>query len=87
MGGLLGGPKGMLPPPSQIIGGGLAPPGPPSSYVYELEYFDFGKIDQITMLTHKVTNKKKNAADNALFIFYFYLSEKIRRDVSCESSA
>ena len=31
MGGLLGGPKGMLPPPSQIIGG----PGPPSSYAYE----------------------------------------------------
>ena len=31
MGGLLGGPMGMLPPPpSQIIGGGgLAPPGPP----------------------------------------------------------
>ena len=34
MGGLLGGPKGMLPPPSQLIGGGLAPPGPPSSYAY-----------------------------------------------------
>ena len=40
VGGLLGGPKGMLappPPPSQIIGGAwppLAPPGPPSSYAY-----------------------------------------------------
>ena len=32
MGGLLGGPKGMLAPPSQIIGG----PGPPSSYAYVL---------------------------------------------------
>ena len=34
VGGLLGGPKGMLPPPplSQIIGG----PGPPSSYAYDL---------------------------------------------------
>ena len=31
VGGLLGGPKGMLAPPSQIIGGG---PGPPSSYAY-----------------------------------------------------
>ena len=29
VGGLLGGPKGMLPPPSQIIGGGPGPPGPP----------------------------------------------------------
>ena len=40
IGGLLGGggAKGMLAPPSQIIGGGawppLAPPGPPSSYAY-----------------------------------------------------
>ena len=33
--GLLGGPKGMLPPPSQIIGGGGWPPlAPPSSYAY-----------------------------------------------------
>ena len=31
---LLGGPKGMLASPSQIIGGGLAPPDPPSSYAY-----------------------------------------------------
>ena len=73
MGGLLGGPKGMLPPPSQIIGGGLAPPGPPSSYVYELEYFDFGKIDQITMLTHKVTNKKKKCSRQR-FIYFLLLS-------------
>ena len=29
MGGLLGGPKGMLAPPSQIIGGGAWPPCPP----------------------------------------------------------
>ena len=29
MGGLLGGAKGMLAPPSQIIGGGAGPPGPP----------------------------------------------------------
>ena len=29
VGGLLGGPKGMLAPPSQIIGGGLAPLAPP----------------------------------------------------------
>ena len=29
MGGLLGGPKGMLVPPSQIIGGGAGPPWPP----------------------------------------------------------
>ena len=33
MGGLLGGPKGMLaPPPLKLLGGG---PGPPSSYAYE----------------------------------------------------
>ena len=36
MGGLLGGPKGMLAPPSQIIGGAWPPPGPPSSYAYVL---------------------------------------------------
>ena len=35
MGGLLGGAKGYVGPPSQIIGGGLAPPGPPSSYAYD----------------------------------------------------
>ena len=35
VGGLLGGgAKGYVGPPSQIIGGGLAPPGPPSSYAY-----------------------------------------------------
>ena len=31
-----GGAKGYVGPPSQIIGGGLAPPGPPSSYAYDL---------------------------------------------------
>ena len=35
-------------------------------------------------LTHKERNK--NAADDILF-FYFYLSKKIRLDVSSESSA
>ena len=35
MGGLLGGAKGYVGPPSQIIGGGPGPPGPPpSSYAY-----------------------------------------------------
>ena len=34
MGGLLGGPKGMLAPPLSNYWGGLAPPGPPSSYAY-----------------------------------------------------
>ena len=33
-----GGAKGYVGPPSQIIGGGLAPPGPPSSYAYERAY-------------------------------------------------
>ena len=32
MGGLLGGPKGMLAPPLKLLGG----PGPPSSYAYDL---------------------------------------------------
>ena len=32
MGGLLGGPKGMLAPPLKLLGGG---PGPPSSYAYD----------------------------------------------------
>ena len=35
VGGLLGGPKGMLAPLSNYWGG-LAPPGPPSSYAYGL---------------------------------------------------
>ena len=34
-----GGAKGMLAPPLKLLGGGLAPPGPPSSYAYE----DVGK--------------------------------------------
>ena len=33
MGGLLGGPKGMLAPPLKLLGG-PGPPGPPSSYAY-----------------------------------------------------
>ena len=32
-----GGPKGMLAPPLKLLGG-LAPPGPPSSYAYVLCY-------------------------------------------------
>ena len=32
VGGLLGGPKGMLAPPLKLLGGG---PGPPSSYAYD----------------------------------------------------
>ena len=40
MGGLLGGGGGgqrvCCPPPSQIIGGGPGPPGPPSSYAYDI---------------------------------------------------
>ena len=35
VGGLLGGPKDMLAPHLKLLGGGgLAPPGPPSSYAY-----------------------------------------------------
>ena len=34
-----GGPKGMLAPPLKLLGGGLAPPGPPSSYAYDLTRF------------------------------------------------
>ena len=37
MGGLLGGPKGMLTPPLKLLGGGLAPP--PSSYAYDFEKY------------------------------------------------
>ena len=32
------GAKGYVGPPSQIIGGGLAPPGPPSSYAYDIKF-------------------------------------------------
>ena len=39
VGGLLGGPKGMLaPPPTKLLGGGLPPPRPPSSYAYAKLY-------------------------------------------------
>ena len=34
MGGLLGGPKGMLAPPLKLLGG-PSPPWPPSSYAYD----------------------------------------------------
>ena len=48
VGGLLGGggggAKGYVGPPSQIIGGGLASPGPPSSYAYVL-LFLYGRAD------------------------------------------
>ena len=49
VGGLLGGPKGMLaPPPSQIIGG----PGPPSSYAYDEYMFNKASFHKVkpTML-------------------------------------
>ena len=42
MGGLLGGPKGMLAPPLKLLGGGLAPPGPPCSYAYGIVDFPHG---------------------------------------------
>ena len=53
VGGLLGGPKGMLAPPSQIIGG-PGPPGPPSSYAYVIykltciHYFFVSKCKSVT---------------------------------------
>ena len=37
VGGLLGGAKGYVGPPSQIIGGAWPPPGPPSSYAYAFD--------------------------------------------------
>ena len=37
VGGLLGGPKGMLAPPLKLLGG-LVPSGPPSSYAYDLAF-------------------------------------------------
>ena len=36
MGGLLGGPKGMLAPPLKLLGGAWPPLAPPSSYAYEV---------------------------------------------------
>ena len=45
MGGFLGGPKGMLAPPLKLLGGGLAPPGPPSSYAYVLNNVSPAFID------------------------------------------
>ena len=38
VGGLLGGPKGMLPPPLKLLGGAWPPCPPPSSYAYEYAY-------------------------------------------------
>ena len=40
MGGLLGGPKGMLAPRLKLLGG-PGPPGPPSSYAYVEFFGDF----------------------------------------------
>ena len=50
--GLLGGPKGMLAPPSQIIGGAWPPLAPPpSSYAYETEKTSLS-YDQILPLIY-----------------------------------
>ena len=38
-------------------------------------------------LYQNLTHLTKIAADDSLYIFYFYLSKKIRLGVSCESSA
>ena len=51
MGGLLGGPKGMLAPPLKLLGG-PGPPGPPSSYAYDItktSVFKNGKVGRKTL--------------------------------------
>ena len=45
VGGLLGGPKGMLPPPLKLLGGGLAPSAPPSSYAYDYPIYAMQHAD------------------------------------------
>ena len=50
----------------------------------EVSGVEVGLREHKIMLTLKV--QTKIAADN-IFIFYFYLSKKIRLDFSCESSA
>ena len=49
MGGLLGGAKGYVgPPPLKLLGGGLAPPGPPSSYAY-VDRIDKRKLEKFRL--------------------------------------
>ena len=62
-----GGAKGYVGPPSQIIGGGLAPPGPPSSYAY------------VQFLLHAAlpkacSNRKSIESGKSLFISLFYMT-------------
>ena len=58
MGGLLGGPKGMLAPLSNYWGG-LAPPGPPSSYAYvNIETLIFDRIQNSVLSLRHLPNIK-----------------------------
>ena len=62
MGGLLGGAKGYVGPPSQIIGGGgLAPPGPPSSYAYDMWFSIYYALLADLMAKRSGTMKRRRS--------------------------
>ena len=69
MGGLFGGPKGMLapapPPPLSNYWGGLAPPGPPSSYAYD-------EWDKLALI---------NASDLVLMVYKSFLLNGLPRQM------
>ena len=59
--GLLGGPKGMLATPFKLLGGGggLAPPGPPSSYAYGLSIYIDKQVYTEYTIVHEITSEIK----------------------------
>ena len=52
VGGLLGGPKGMLAPPLKLLGGAWPPPGPASSYAYVTDWQHPDFLDRYCVSVH-----------------------------------
>ena len=65
MGGLLGGPKGMLAPPLKLLGGGPGPPWPPLflRLCHQIDYNNFQLYNPFDSFMH--VNSPVTGADNS----------------------
>ena len=80
VGGLLGGPKGLLAPLSNYWGGGR--PGPPSSYAYALVSGVAQSFGPHESFLHCVTANEKTQLNRACYMFISLLSSLLSNDLS-----